>query len=148
MTIDRSSSLLGSPAVETAPARNLVLILGRQLASNLAVPVFLVDERGTLAFYNEAAEVVLGSRYAETGELSRDEWGTMWNPEYADGTPIPLEKLPLTIALAERRPAHCPMVITGLDGARRSIRVTALPLFAKQDEFVGAMAIFWENEAG
>ena len=38
------------------------LILTRQLASQLAMPVFLTDHDGTLVFYNEAAEAVLHER--------------------------------------------------------------------------------------
>ena len=53
------------------------LILMRQLASCLAVPVFLVDPEGTLLYYNEPAERLLGRRYDETGEMPASEWGTM-----------------------------------------------------------------------
>ena len=38
------------------------LILMRQLASSLAMPIFLVDPSGNLVFYNEPAEQLLGSR--------------------------------------------------------------------------------------
>ena len=36
------------------------LILTRQVASQMAMPVFLVDADGTLVFYNEPAERILG----------------------------------------------------------------------------------------
>jgi hypothetical protein len=36
------------------------IILTRQLAGYLSVPTFLVDPNGTLLFYNEPAEVLLG----------------------------------------------------------------------------------------
>ena len=42
------------------------LILFRQLATTLAVPVFLVDERGDLVFLNEAAERLLGVRFDDS----------------------------------------------------------------------------------
>ena len=45
------------------------LILMRQLASYLAVPIFLVDPEGNLLYYNEPAERLLGRRYDETGEM-------------------------------------------------------------------------------
>lgn len=125
--------------------KSLVLILAREFSANLATPVFVVDPSGTLVFYNEPAERILGQSYAEAGPLSSGEWGTMWKPEEPDGTPIPAERLPLMIALSDRRPAHKAFRITGLDGAKRKIEVTAFPLFAKADEFVGAVAIFWED---
>jgi hypothetical protein len=39
------------------------VILMRQLASYLAMPILLVDPAGTLLFYNEPAERLLGRRY-------------------------------------------------------------------------------------
>lgn len=36
------------------------IILTRQLATHLNVAVFLVDPKGTLLFYNEPAEAILG----------------------------------------------------------------------------------------
>jgi hypothetical protein len=45
------------------------LILMRQLASYLAMPIFLVDPDGNLLYYNEPAEYLLGRRYDETGEM-------------------------------------------------------------------------------
>lgn len=127
--------------------KNLALILTRELASNLATPLFLVDPNGTLVFYNEPAEAVLGRRYAEAGELKADEWGgTLFDPrDDESGQSLTLEELPLGFALVKRRPAHRRIRITGLDGAHRTIEVTAFPLFARSDEFVGAVAIFWED---
>ena len=37
------------------------------------------------------------------------------------------------------------MQITGLDGQTRQISVTALPLYAHEGEFVGALVVFWEH---
>lgn len=49
--------------------KELEVILARQLTSYLSIPAFIVDPDGTLLYYNEAAEAVLGRRFAETGEL-------------------------------------------------------------------------------
>ena len=56
------------------------LILMRQLASSLAMPIFLVDAGGALAFYNEPAEALLGKRFDETGEMTVGEWASVWQP--------------------------------------------------------------------
>lgn len=125
---------------------NLVLILARGMASSIATPIFLVDPAGNLVYFNEPAEEILGQSYAEAGELSPEEWGTMFYPEDPEtGDKLDPESLPLTVALNERRPSHRPIAITGLDGVRRKIAITAFPLFARTDEFVGAVAIFWEE---
>lgn len=125
---------------------NLVLILARGLASSIATPMFLVDGQGTLVYYNEAAEGILGLTYAEAGEMAQEEWSTTFAPEDPEtGDKIDPHAVPLMVALEERNPAHRRMAITGLDGERRLISVTALPLFARTDELVGAAAIFWEQ---
>ena len=52
---------------------------------------------------------------------------------------------PLAIALTQRSPTHRALRIQGMDGNLRDIAVTALPLFAHEEELVGAAAIFWEH---
>ena len=125
---------------------NLVLILARGLASSIATPLILMDAEGSLVYYNEAAEQLLGQTYAEAGEMSMQEIGTAFYPEDREtGEKLGVESLPLAVALNERRAAHLPLTITSLDGVRRNIAATACPLFARTDEFVGAVAIFWEE---
>jgi PAS domain-containing protein len=125
---------------------NLVLILARGLASSIATPMFLVDPQGNLVYFNEPAEVILGTTYAEAGEMTPEEWGTAFKPQDLEtGEEIPRETLPLSLALTERRPAHRSIRITGGDGVERPIAITAFPLWARADEFVGAVAIFWEE---
>ena len=127
--------------------KHLVLILAREFAAHIASPFFLVDAEGTLVYYNERAEKILGLRFAEAGELSAEEWGAKWKPEDLEHGRIPLAELPLAVAMLRKRPAHRPLRITGSDGVQRIIEITAFPLFPKEDEFVGAIAIFWEREA-
>lgn len=131
--------------MERTQYKSLVLILARDLAENLATPLFVVDTAGTLVFYNEPAEQILGRRFAETGELPAAEWASIWVPTEPDGTPMQLHDMPIGIALRDQRPAHRSMRITGLDGVSRLIQVSAFPLLASATEFSGAVAIFWEE---
>lgn len=121
------------------------LILVRHLAGSLAIPLFLVDPDGTMVFYNEAAEQVLGRRYDEAGEMSFAEWTTAFAVRDADGRALDINQLPLVRALRARRPAHYRFEITGLDGAPRSIEVSAFPLEAEGKRMLGAVALFWES---
>jgi PAS domain-containing protein len=124
---------------------DLVLILARDLASRLTTAAFVVDAEGSLIYFNEAAEPLLGRTYAEAGELRTGEWATEWSPTDDDGRPVPLADLPLGIAFIEGREAHGPVRIVGGDGVKRTIAVTAIPLFARADEVAGAIALFWED---
>jgi hypothetical protein len=72
------------------------IILIRQLAGYLSVPVFLIDPKGNLLFYNEPAEIVLGRRFQETGPMPTDEWSTVFTPLDDEGQPFPPENLPQT----------------------------------------------------
>jgi PAS domain-containing protein len=123
--------------------KHLVLILAREFASNLATPVMITDERGTLVFFNDAAEGLVGRTFAETGEMSFEEWSARASARTLDGEPLSVERRATGIALYERRPAHQQLLVTGLDGIERKIELTAFPLFAHGDEFLGMVAIFW-----
>ena len=106
------------------PQMAIELILGRQLISYLGVPMFLVDPRGDLLYYNEAAEAVLGIRFEETGRMLREEWSHVFSPTDADGNPIEPEDLPLVIALERGRPAEGAALLCG-NSARQTELVWA-----------------------
>jgi PAS domain-containing protein len=125
-------------------AHPIQIILTRQLAGYLSVPLFLVDPEGNLLFYNEPAEVVLGRRFDETGVMPAAEWSSIFIPIGNKGEPIRPDDLPLMITLAKRRPASGRFFIRGLDGVVRHLDVTAIPITGLQGEFLGAAALFWE----
>ena len=127
------------------PQRDLVLILARDLADKLASAAFVVDQDGTLVYFNESCAEILGRTFAEVGEMKMGEWSTTFAPATLDGRPIPPEDLGLVRAIQDHEPAHQKIRIRAADGASRNIAVTALPLFARRDEFVGAVAVFWEH---
>jgi PAS domain S-box-containing protein len=126
-------------------SKHLVLILAREFASNLATPMLIADGEGQLVFFNEAAEEVIGRSFAEIGEMPMEEFSASFAPRTADSVPVPRERLATRIALEERRAAHEQIRITSRDGAEREVSVTAFPLFAHADEFVGIVAIFWRE---
>jgi PAS domain-containing protein len=133
------------PSLQERRQKNLVLILAREFASQLATATFVIDEKGKLVFYNEPAEAILGQTFAEVGEVWADQWTDLFEVEDLDGNPVPLEKMPGGIAFFERKPTHGDIRITGLDGVKRVISVTAFPLLARNDELVGVVTIFWEK---
>ena len=127
-----------------SPQQEIEMILARQLASYLVMPIFVVDPEGTLVFYNESAEPILGRRFEETGAMPMREWSTIFEPTDEAGVPIAPKELALAIALAEQRPAHRVLWIRGLDHVPREIEVTCFPLIGQANRYLGAIAIFWE----
>lgn len=125
--------------------KEVEMILARQLASFLALPIFLVGTDGGLIYYNEQAETILGCRFEETGEMSAQTWGTMFQPQDEQGGALTPEMLPLLIAVRTRRPAHSSFWIQALDQKRHYLDVTAIPVIGQSNRFLGAMAIFWEG---
>lgn len=121
------------------------IILHRQLADCLAIPVFIVDPDGNLLFYNEPAELVLGRRYEDTGEMSVEEWSTAFRTTYESGAHMPPENLPLVKTLNDHLPHHATFRIESLTGRTQSIAVTSIPIIGRTGIFEGAVAIFWKT---
>jgi PAS domain-containing protein len=134
----------GKPRRQRVAHKELELILMRQLADCLAMPIFIVNAQGTLLFYNEPAELLLGQRFEETGELTTQQWATAFVPTDHQNHPLPPEKVPLVIALRERRPTLGDLRIRGLDQVERDIQVCAFPIVGRTGQLLGAVAIFWE----
>jgi len=120
----------------------LELILARNLLSSLSTAAFLVGGDGGLLFYNEAAGVLIGRRFEETGAMRAGEWTQAFGPFDEDGVPIDYEETPLTIALRAGRPHHASFTIRVADGARREIEASAFPIIGNGG-FSGAIVIFW-----
>jgi hypothetical protein len=134
---------LGTPGTP----KSLPLILARELAANLATPMFLMDSGGMLVFYNDAAALVLGKPFAELGEIPSGEFGASLQLSTPEGELIRRRDSPSGIAFYEQRPAHQTVVATSYDGARRTYEATAYPLVGATGEMHGVVAVFWEEAA-
>jgi PAS domain-containing protein len=128
------------------PQRAVEIILMRQLASYLAMPIMLFDPDGTLLYYNEPAETILGRRFDETGEMSLDEWYAVFDLTAENGSAVPLNARPLVIALQQRQAAHSKFWLQNLDGTRRRVEATAFPLEGQGQRHLGAVVILWEAD--
>jgi PAS domain-containing protein len=135
-----------SSTIAVVPQRDISLILMRQLASGLAVPVWLCDERGELLFFNEPAETLLGRRFDDVGAISLDDARRILVFRDTDGKPLPTEQAPLLVALRERRPVHRRLAIRALDGRDHEIEVASFPLVGGGGHLIGGVAMFWESK--
>jgi PAS domain-containing protein len=122
--------------------RPLELILARNLLASLSTPAFLVDGAGEIAFYNDAAGMLLGRRFEESGPMSASEWTRTYGPFDAGGEPVRFDNLDITDALRGNRPAHDSFCIRALDGTMQSIEASGLPIMGA-DGYRGAIVVFW-----
>ena len=127
-----------------SPAKAIQIILARQLASCVAMPILLVDAEGTLIFYNEAAEAILNQRFEETGEIPADEWNRLVTVVDDDRNLVPPDDRPMRAALIQRRPISRAIWTRSGDSDWRHLQITALPLVGEGDQLLGVMSIFWE----
>ena len=123
--------------------RSIEIVLMRQLASYLAVPILIVDRNLDLLFFNESAEPILGRRFDETGEIRRGRWTQVFQPADANGVPIARDEQPLAVAIDRNEPSYRRSWFTGLDGVARVIPGLAVPLDTRDAGLVGAAGIFW-----
>jgi PAS domain-containing protein len=139
---------VSSPPDAAAAPKTLPLILARELAANLATPMFLMDAHGMLVYYNDAAALLLGKPFAELGEIPAEEFGASLELATVDGAALRRRDSPTGIAFFERRPAHKTVFATAYDGERRAYEATAYPLFGAAGEMHGVISVFWECEPG
>ena len=122
------------------------LLLAKQLADALMTPICVVDADGTPVHYNQAAETLLGFGGAAIESLTPLELAARLAFTNIEGAPIPVEQLPVMIALQEHRPAHRWMDIIDLQGARQRVEATAFPVRGGDGDVLGAVALFWRAE--
>ena len=133
------------PRPRAIAAKPIQIILARQLASILSMPILIVDTDARLVYYNEPAEAILGQRFDETGEIAADTWSTLFAIEDEERRPIAQEDRPTMLALSERRPFSRTVWMRCGNREWRHISITAFPLIGEAGQFLGAQMIFWET---
>ena len=134
--------------MDRVPEYEIEMILARQLAGGLAVPVLLVDDRGDTVFFNEPAEMLFGRRFDEVDALAFEERTALLAPRYVDGRTLPVQELPGMQAMRDRRPAHAAFHMHGLDGQLRPVEATAIPLENARGHVLGAFVVLWTQDPG
>lgn len=121
------------------------MILLRQLASYLTLPIWMMDAEGNLLFYNEPAEKLLGIQFDDAGPIQAQDLAQMFKATDLEGEPIADDELPVVTALVSHRPAHREIRFCGLDGIWRDIHISAMPVEGQGNRFLGVFATFWES---
>jgi PAS domain-containing protein len=128
------------------PQQPIEMILLRQLAEHLSIPMWVIDAQGDLVFFNEAAEPVLGLRADDVDQMPFEAWTTGFAPRSLEDSPVAADGLPPVKALRDGKPQHDTLVITGADGVARRIVITAFPLTGGHGDVMGSVAMFWESD--
>ena len=126
--------------------RNLVLILARAFASQLATAVFLLDPEGTVIYYNEAGERLTGRPFTEGAGQAIDEWMMRIRPRDEEGLDVAIQDLPIGTTMLKHDPAHGIVTFRTEDGDDRRVETASFPLFAHTEDFVGTFSIVWPIE--
>ena len=86
--------------------QSIEIILLRQWASYMAMPVWIAGAEGELLYYNESAEARLGRRFEEAQEMPVEEISRLFDTTTVEGERSAARALPIGIAHQEREPAH------------------------------------------
>jgi PAS domain-containing protein len=121
------------------------MILLKQWASLMAVPVWITDADGRLVYYNEPTEEIIGMRFEDAGELSADQLAEVFVICDIDGSPLATDDRPLMIALTKQMSAHRRIRFLRFDKQWREIAVTAIPIIGEGNRHLGAMVTMWED---
>ena len=124
--------------------KEIEIILLRQWASHMSLPIWVAGINGDLLYYNEPAEELLGVRFDEAGVMPLAQLAEKFQITAEDGTPIDAAEIPLAVALQQGRPSHVRLRYCGLDGAWRDVELTAFPFEGEGRKRLGAVAIWWE----
>jgi PAS domain-containing protein len=121
------------------------MILLKQWASLIAVPVWITDADGRLVYYNEPTEEIIGMRFEDAGEMSADQLAEVFVICDIDGSPLAADDRPLMIALTKQMSAHRRIRFLRVDKQWREIAVTAIPIIGEGNRHLGAMVTMWED---
>ena len=119
------------------------MILLRQVASYLTLPILLMDAEGSLLFYNEPAEQLLGMTFEDAGSIRAQQLAGLFEATDLAGTPLRDGELPVVAALVERKPMHGRLRFRGLDGEWHEVETTVVPVEGHGKRFLGVLATFW-----
>jgi PAS domain S-box-containing protein len=103
------------------------------IVKTMSEGAMLLDADGTIVACNASAERILGVRAEDIVGVTRRD--PIWRAIHEDGSPFPNEDLPVAVSLRERKTVtNVPIGLYQPAGSLRWIRVSATPLFRKNEE--------------
>lgn len=126
-----------------------VLGAAKSLAAKIRTPALVIDSSGNVAFYNTAAETLLGATFAERGPLTASAWFEETKVRSPEGEPLPLEAMAGWVGVQRERPATGSIKFNSLQGEEHLVRFIVNPLFrgkAASGQFEGVLVLYWKEE--
>ncbi len=106
-----------------------------KLIQNLPAPFYFIDRNGSLVYYNRAAAEIWGTE----PELGKVKWSGAWKITELDGTPIPINKSSLAIALQEGiTEINKEIVVIRPDGSKSIVKVYPQLITDDEGTVIGA----------
>ncbi|HSJ35354.1 MAG TPA: PAS domain-containing protein [Acidimicrobiia bacterium] len=130
------------------PQHPIEIILLRQWASMMSVPIWVTDAAGDLVYFNEPTEGLIGLSFEDAGDISVAELSDRFELCDLDGSRLPDHDRPLVVALQKQQPAQRLVRIRSHDGVAKVISDTAVPIVGEGDRLLGAMVILWDAGEG
>ena len=124
------------------PAYEIEIILNRQLADCLSMPVFITDTQGNLIFYNEPAEQILGTRFEDSGEMKVETWSKIFKQQDEDGNLLPPESLPLVRTIRDQYPYHKTFLFRAYRENSKKFLLQLIPLSEDQASSLAPLRFF------
>lgn len=75
--------------------------------------------------------------------MDPEAWIKSFGPFDEAGDPVPIDELPITQALRDRRPAHANFTIRSTDGRHHDIAASGMPMVSAEHGASGAIIFFW-----
>lgn len=130
VTLDVTADRRAEAAVRKSERRS------RDLLEALPVAVYETDSEGRIVFYNRAAIELSG----RTPELGTDRWCVSWRLHRPDGSPLPHDECPMSVALREDRGIRgAELIAERPDGVRIPCLAYPTPLHDESGALVGAV---------
>lgn len=121
--------------------RPIELVMARQWSALLTTPTLLFDDRGSLIYFNEAAALVVGRSFSESGSMASQEWHAAFRVEGPDGTVVHWDESPLAQALEAEHAMQRTVVLRGMDGQRRQVTLTSFPIRGLSQGHAGVLVL-------
>src|SRR5687767_13671768 len=138
MLIKKSSTVITEVAKLTR-VKNNVRSNGaqyQQLLQGLPAAIYTCDAKGRIMLYNKAAAALWGRE----PDIGKDLWCGSWRIYKTDGTPLPLEKYPMALTIAQGKPVSGEeIIIERPDGSRYHVQPNPQPIFDVSGRIIGAV---------